>query len=221
MHHTTQTPVIPIEARHALSWPLLPWLANGTLRGAELEATRTHARHCSACRRELARLEFLSQRLKALGRDERCEDALHRLHERIDLPQRRAPALPWASAAVLVLACGLVGTLMQSAESNVAWLRKIGLTMLPQTQPMASGRAPLTARLVFYDNVTEGQLRSVLLSVGADLVDGPTARGVYTIVIHRTAASGEAASALSHLRHSRKVVYVEPTLAHTVSDLGD
>ena len=86
---------------------------------------------------------------------------------------------------------------------------------------MASGHAPLTARLVFYHNVTEGQLRSVLLSVGADLVDGPTPRGVYTIVIHQTAASGGAASALSHLRHSRKVVYVEPTLAHTVSDLGD
>lgn len=221
MPDTTQTTVIAIEARHALSWTLLPWLANDTLRGAELAATRSHARHCPRCRRELANLALLAQRLKAQGRDERCEDALRRLHARIDLRQWRAPELPWASAAVLLLVFSLVGTLTQSAESNVAWLRKIGLSMLPQTQLMDSSQSPMTARLVFYDNVTEGQMRSVLLSVGADLVEGPTKRGVYTVVFDRTPAGGGGTSALSRLRHSRKVVYAEPAQANTVSDLGD
>ena len=78
--------------------------------------------------------------------------------------------------------------------------------------------ATVRAHLVFYDNITERQLRALLLSVGADLIEGPTPQGVYTVAFTRTADPVEIERVLSELRHSRRIVYAEPLLPKSVAD---
>ena len=47
---------------HREAQAALPWLANGTLAGAELERVEAHVHGCGACRAELAMLHTLRAR---------------------------------------------------------------------------------------------------------------------------------------------------------------
>ena len=212
--------VIAFDARHERCSQLLPWWVNGTLRADEQRFVRGHLAQCSACRREEAQLRVLAQHIRAPAVDSRCEHALRRLHAKLEGPRRSQRPLPWAAAAVLVLLCGLTGISARHAENNTAWLRNMGLSKMQQAPMLSSDGQPLMARLVFYNDITEGQLRALLLSVGAELVEGPTARGVYTIAINHSRRDPEAAQALARLRHSGQVVYAEPALPNAVTDVG-
>ena len=44
---------------HAEAQHLLPWLANGTLSGTELERVQAHVKACATCRADLAALHML------------------------------------------------------------------------------------------------------------------------------------------------------------------
>lgn len=89
---------------------------------------------------------------------------------------------------------------------------------MSQSHVADSSANSVRAHLVFYDNITERQLRALLLSVGADLIEGPTPQGVYTVAFTRTIDPQEIARVLSELRHSRRVVYAEPLLPKSVAD---
>lgn len=212
--------VIPFDARHERCAHLLPWWVNGTLTTDEQQFVRGHLEQCSACRRDLAQLELLARHIRAPAVDSRCEDALRRLHAKIEAPRRQRAPRPWAAAAVLALLCGLTSVTSIRAESNMAWLRNMGLSKMQQAPLLSSEAQPLMARLVFYNDITEGQLRALLLSVDAELVEGPTARGVYTIAINQGRRHQEATQALARLRHSGQVVYAEPAVPNAVSDIG-
>jgi len=207
-----------VNARHTAAFELLPWLVNGTLRGAERRAVTEHVSGCLICRRELDALRALSALVKAPAGDQRCEDSLRRLHARMAprLPQRQRS--PWAAAAVLALVVGMVSALSGNTEASVAWLKNTGLSMMSQTHIADSSSPTVRAHLVFYDNITERQLRALLLSVGADLIEGPTPHGVYTIAFSRVASQQAAWEALSELRHSRRVVYAEALMPTSVAD---
>lgn len=45
-----------IDARHLEAQDALPWLANGTLAGTELERVQAHVASCADCRADLALL---------------------------------------------------------------------------------------------------------------------------------------------------------------------
>jgi hypothetical protein len=206
------------DARHIAAFELLPWLVNGTLAAGERTEVLAHLDACLVCRRERERLRVLAALVRAPSAAQRCEEALHRMHARMQRQPRSPARAPWAAAATLVLVTGLVALLADSTESSVAWLRNTGLSMMSQSHVTDSAAPALRAHLVFYDNITERQLRALLLSVGADLIEGPTAGGVYTISFPRAAGAQEAAGALTALRHSRRVVYAEPLLANSVAD---
>jgi len=205
-------------ARHAVAFELLPWLVNDTLAAAERGAVLAHLDHCLVCRREQARLRVLAALVQAPSEAQRCEDALRRLHARMSTRSSDAQSAPWAAAAVLALVVGLVTTLSDNTEASVAWLKNTGLSMMSQSHVVDSSSPAIRAHLVFYDNITERQLRALLLSVGADLIDGPTSGGVYTIAFSHVHTPQAAAMALSELRHSRRVVYAEPLLPTSVAD---
>jgi len=213
------TPLAAHAARHAEAFELLPWYANGTLRGDELGRVTAHLDSCLTCRRELEMLQALRRAVRAPAEDRRCEDALRRLHARM-APRAagRASAPPWSAAAVLALVVGLVTTLFGNTEASVAWLKNTGLSMMSQSHVAPSANEAVRAHLVFYDNITERQLRALLLSVGADLIEGPTPQGVYTVAFTRTADPEEIWRILTELRHSRRVVYAEPLLPNSVAD---
>ena len=212
--------IIPFDARHERCAQLLPWWVNGTLSAEERQLVRGHLGQCSACRQDVAQLELLARHIRAPAVDTRCEDALRRLHAKIELPRRARRPLPWAAAAVLVLVFGLTNATSRHAEANTSWLRNMGLSKMQQAPVLGNDARPLMARLVFYNDITEGQLRALLLSVGAELVEGPTDRGVYTISINPGRQWPAATQALARLRHSGQVVYAEPTLPNAISDIG-
>ncbi len=220
MQDTHSSSVTPIDLRHERCLTLLPWWINGTLVGAERALVESHLRGCSACQREDAQLRVLAAHVRADGADSRCEDALRRLHAKLEQPLARRTAQPWAAAAVLVLICGLSGLSARHAETNMAWLRNMGLNRMHQSVVMSGDTQATTARLVFYNDITEGQLRALLLSVGAELIEGPTERGVYTVALGRGRSQAQKAEALAQLRHSGQVVYAEAALNNTVSNLG-
>lgn len=203
-------------ARHAAVFELLPWYVNGTLAAAERARVVAHLDGCLSCRRELELLEALQRALRAPASERRCEDALRRLHARMAPRTKAAP--PWAAAAVLALVVGLVSTLSGNTEASVAWLKNTGLSMMSQSHVADSSTESVRAHLVFYDNITERQLRALLLSVGADLIEGPTPQGVYTVAFTHTADAQEIRRVLSELRHSRRVVYAEPLMPKSVAD---
>lgn len=205
-------------ARHAEVFDVLPWLVNGTLSVAERGDVLSHLDDCLVCRRELGRLRVLAALVKAPSEAQRCEDALQRLHARMSNRSAAGQPVPWAAAAVLALVVGLVTTLSGNTEASVAWLKNTGLSMMSQSHVVDSSSPAIRAHLVFYDNITERQLRALLLSVGADLIEGPTAGGVYTIAFAHADTPQAVDAALSELRHSRRVVYAEPLLPTSVAD---
>ena len=205
-------------ARHAAAFELLPWLVNGTLSVAERREVLAHLEDCLVCRREQGRLRVLAALVRAPSEAQRCEDALRRLHARMSASPAPGHAAPWAAAAVLALVVGLVTTLSDNTEASVAWLKNTGLSMMSQSHVVDSSSPAIRAHLVFYDNITERQLRALLLSVGADLIEGPTAGGVYTIAFAHADTPQAVDAALSELRHSRRVVYAEPLLPTSVAD---
>lgn len=217
MNDAPAATVIAFDARHERSWSLLPWWVNGTLKGEELALVERHVAHCATCRDETRSLRLLAQHLRKPDVESRCEDALSRLHARLTGPRMRHQQAPWASAAVLVLVFGLVGYTGNHAQSSMAWLRNMGVSKMAQSPLANDDVEPSIARLVFYNDITEGQLRALLLSVGAELKDGPTQLGVYTISFGHNVSSDEA---LARLRHSGKVVYAEPAITNAVSALG-
>lgn len=204
-------------ARHAAAFALLPWFANDTLQDHERALVSAHLSGCLICRRELELMQVLQRVVRAPAAERRCEDALRRLHARM-ATTRATASPPWAAAAVLALVVGLVGTLSGNTDKSVAWLKNTGLNMMSQSHVADSSAGSVRAHLVFYDNITERQLRALLLSVGAELIEGPTPQGVYTVAFTRTADPVEIAHVLSELRHSRRVVYAEPLMLKSVAD---
>ena len=57
---------------------LLPWYANGTLAGEELQAVEDHLRNCAQCRQELAWLQQLRQQIKHIHAPESSPGELAR-----------------------------------------------------------------------------------------------------------------------------------------------
>lgn len=217
--HSPASPADAFAARHDAVFELLPWFANGSLRGTERSEVIEHLNGCLTCRRELELLQALRRVVRAPSSDRRCEDALRRLHARMaPRAAARPTSPPWAAAAVLALVVGLVSTLSGNTEASVAWLKNTGLSMMSQSHVADSSSAAVRAHLVFYDNITERQLRALLLSVGADLIEGPTPQGVYTVAFTRSAGQQAVWQALTELRHSRRVVYAEPVMPTSVAD---
>ena len=212
--------VLPFDAEHQAVWAILPWHVNGTLRGAEAARVDTHLKRCLVCRREIDLLGRLAQYTAEPRLNVECEDALRRLTLRIE-QKRHARQMPWAAAAMLMVVTGLLGWVADNTDTSTAWLRNAGYSMLNQPrEPVAAAHAP-KVRLVFYDDVTERQLRALLLAVGADVVEGPTPQGVYTLAFAHSTSPNAVVEAIRKLRYSGRVIFAEPTFTTKVSDLAN
>ena len=199
---------------HAEAQELLPWFANGSLPAADAARLSSHLTACLVCRRELAFLHEVSAHVRHPRENNQCELALARLSRRIErTPSSANRQIPWATAAVITLCMSLVSWAADNAEQSTAWLRHAGLSNW-RSADLGPDR-PLGPRveLVFYDDITEREFRSLVLGVGAEVIEGPTPEGRYTLGFARQMSPGELLDALRRLRHSRSVLFAEP--AHT------
>lgn len=180
---------------------LLPWYANGTLAGAELEAVEAHLRGCARCRAEVELLGELREKVKQSAPVAVPDEVgLQRLlrearRSRLAHPHRwLRPALAAAVAAIVVQAA-LIG-----------WL---WTTRAPVMEPLGEGTpAGVVLQVRFDPAAPEARIRAFLQDHDAVVIDGPSALGVYRVRLHgaRAGDSAAAARALAEFRAASGIV---------------
>ncbi len=175
--------------RHDQARELLPWFSNGTLDADERRGVTDHLRECGACRSEVESLN----RVRRVVREQPGADGpemgnLDEILARIDadggVHQRKTPVVRWLlvaqAAAIVILVILLIVPGSPRVESDPQPFRT--LSAAPETVP--SGAQHL--RIGCADTTTERQLREILQSVEARIVDGPSRVGAYTLRITDT-----------------------------------
>ena len=202
---------------HEEAWELLPWLANDSLRGDELNAVLEHLKGCAACRDELRFLpelrlvsdqvrpeappsstipQRLNSRIEAHEQDRRPW-----IHKASETFRRRAFAgngMPFllAQAALIVLLIG-----------GIWWTRpEPAFQTLSQTAPETESVHYL--RVIFEDTAPAAELRDLLLEVEGTIVSGPSSLGAYVV---RLPAEDELEVVTATLRLRDEITFVEPT----------
>jgi anti-sigma factor RsiW len=209
---------------------LVPWYVNGTLEDRERDAVTAHLSGCPACREEVAQCQTLAAAVHG-ARDPAWTpgpDQLARLLASIELLEakdgRRAgwrsrwrAGMEWlgdvfqrtpgparwglaAQAALLVLVVGLLvwpGALSPRAPYRT--LAEDGDRRVGQTR----------IHVVFAEEISEREMRTLLARVQGRIVDGPSAVGLYTVAVGASTPD-QVMSMLSILRGDPKVRLAEP-----------
>jgi hypothetical protein len=217
------------DARHREAQDALPWLANGTLAGAELERVQAHVETCAACRADLALLRTMRAAGPGPDLDFDPDRALERLMPRLDA----APVdddVPAPRAVPVSPAQETPGLLQRwrarRAANDGAWLRVAvaaqfcaiavlaALLARPAAQPDAGAYRVLgaagangAARIVvtFRPDTPERELRRIVRASGARIVGGPTVTDAWLV-----GADGRLDPVLAHLRAEPAVTLAEP-----------
>ncbi len=212
---------------------LLPWYANGTLRGEERTHVVQHLATCGVCQQELTLWRGTAALVQAVPEEapqlRAPEESLAALLAHIDAMEAATP-LPWwqrlwqsfeqytmtlwdaprpvrwtlALASLLVVI--LAGTLWRTALP--------GSTYQTLSQPETASALPaLSVRVVFADDMMERDIRALLLQVQASFVQGPSRLGVYTVVLENSPPQGmRVEQRLQSLRAHPQVRLAEPVL---------
>jgi anti-sigma factor RsiW len=193
----------------------LPWLANGSLAGAELERVQAHIATCAQCRADLALLRTVHAAGPGPDLDFDPDRALARL-----MPQLNAPPVQART--------GLLQRWRDRAAANDrTWLRAAvafqfgaiavlaALLARPSGQPdspasyrvLGAAGANGMARVVvtFRPDTPEAELRRIVRASGARIVGGPTVTEAWLV-----GADGRLDPVLARLRAEPAVTLAEP-----------
>jgi anti-sigma factor RsiW len=193
----------------------LPWLANGTLAGAELERVQAHVATCAHCRADLALLRTVHAAGPGPDLDFDPDRALARLMPQLDAPPVQART-------------GLLQRWRDRAAANDrTWLRAAvafqfgaiavlaALLARPSGQPdspasyrvLGAAGANGMARVVvtFRPDTPEAELRRIVRASGARIVGGPTVTDAWLV-----GADGRLDPVLARLRAEPAVTLAEP-----------
>lgn len=210
--------LLPFDAStHAAVDALLPFYVNATLQGEELSLVEQHVRTCEKCQRELdwlrnifAELTTSSPRADAtrtdVGMQQRFEDDRLRRRWRTRIQdglQTSASWTRWLLAAQLA-AIVILGTLVATEGRDNASYRTLGT-------PSPSAQSRDAVAVMFDPSTPESELRQIVYSVGARIVDGPTATGVFLLEMPKERVQ----EALKTLRAERAVRLAEDLGART------
>jgi hypothetical protein len=200
------------DPAHQEAQEALPWLANGSLAGAELRRVQAHVEACAQCRADLAMLHTL--RAAGEASEPACDPdrALARLLPQLETPPASgevpgwrarfaANDRSWMRAAIAVQCCVIAAlAVVLAGHQRNADVRNDAYRVL--------GASPgTTARLVvmFKPDTPERELRRIVRGSGARIVGGPTVTDAYLLD-----ADGDPAAALARLRAEGAVTLVEP-----------
>ena len=192
---------------HEESIELLPWLVNGSLGAAELEAVQLHARSCVACRRELDALKRLRDFVvDGAAAESIPEPDMRNINTRIDrLIEKQGWrdhlfscvrayfSSPWKLGFVVqtILIIGLTTVLLWPSGSEPEF------TTLTQPEVLSGNHH---FRVVFSPEVTLAELNTLLNDLDLRVETGPSAHGVYTLAVPATLSQQERAQLLGHLQ---------------------
>jgi anti-sigma factor RsiW len=205
--------IIQLDAnRHRDLQHLLPWHVTGKLDPEEQAKVLTHLESCSECRSEVQFLRRLAPEVARLPVD--VDVNWSRMRRRLEESPRRPGLRSW-----------LEGLGRRASRQGGAYAPWIGWAVAgallvvvvaarpPEVTPgpyhvlgAASVQPSGNVVVMFRPETSEKDMRETLRSVGARLVDGPTAANGY--VLHVPADERQAA--LDRLRKGGKVVLAEP-----------
>jgi anti-sigma factor RsiW len=203
------------HTEHLEAQDALPWLANGTLAGAELERVQAHVETCAHCRADLALLRTVHAAGPGPDLDVDPDRALAQLMPQLNAaPEAPVPGLlqrwrnrmaandrTWLRAAV-ALQFGAIAVLA-------------ALLARPSAQPdnyrvLGAAGANGMARVVvtFRPDTPEAELRRIVRASGARIVGGPTVTDAWLV-----GADGKLDPVLARLRAEPAVTLAEPLVA--------
>jgi anti-sigma factor RsiW len=217
---------------HQKVWAILPWYVNGTLENHEYEFVARHISRCQSCADEVGRCQSIASAVRSAADDARTPSAenLARLMERIERGSRSSavsedwrnrvrkwiekirlafqetPSLfRWALAAQTAVIVLLAAATIFQASLAPSFYR----TLSDAGSGPAPGRVHL--QVVFADDITEREVRTLLGSIGATIVAGPTPMAVYTVALadDEREAPARTGEALALLRANPKVRLAE------------
>ena len=218
---------------HGECWNLLPWIANESASAKDVARVEAHLADCHECQEEL---EFQRQLRNAIRSEEAVvlapQTSLQKLIQRIDTVadvddepevaavepvagRRREPGrwsrwLPIAAAVQGVVITGLLAALWSQSSDPLTAPRYTGLFAAEKTMTHRQ-----VIRVVFTGNVALDDMNSVLRSVHAQIIAGPSEAGVYTLGL--PAGSTQESSldkALAQLQADPRVRFAEPADAY-------
>jgi anti-sigma factor RsiW len=212
---------------------LLPWYVNSRLEDREREAVETHLSTCPSCQAELRHCRDLAAAVQTAGETAWSPSPGHfsQLMARIDAAEahdaqdgswrerlraqcaRHLPVLQstprfvrWALAAQGAMILLLAGVLVWQAPFSPGPLYR---TLADNGDQARQSQARL--QVVFADDLTEQELRTLLNSIGGTIVKGPSALGFYTVEIPVSEGSpGLLDPILDAVRAHPKVRLAEP-----------
>ena len=223
-----------LDAVHQECWELLPWYANGTLSGRDLDVVTGHLAGCAACAEEVSRCRDLAvavvsgspgmeparsaERLaRVLARIDAIEAAgagssgwRERLRERLDGLRELFQSTPAPARWALTVQGALVVLLVAVSAWQLALAANSPYHTLASGSQV-TGRGQAQIHVVFNENTTEREIRALLEQIGGRIVDGPSTVGAYTIQVAVPAtAADRVAPVLESLRADPKVRLAEP-----------
>ena len=217
--------------RHEQVWQLLPWYVNGTLDDSERETVARHVSLCQTCEDEIVRCRSL---VSVLGSDDSTAwnpspEYFNRLMTRVDRESSLTTTERWRLRIHQWLA--KIRAAFQSTPSPIRWglaaqtavivlmVMATMSTWIASPVPYSTlsdpvvgdeaGQSRLT--VVFAEDITERELRTLLSIIKGAIVAGPSAMAVYTVAIPVSGdeRSGPAQAALEKLRAHPKVQLAE------------
>jgi len=227
-------PFRPMIDRHRECWVLLPWVANERLAPRDLRWVEAHLQTCRECQLELeaqrrlrdaicaedpvvlapqASFQKLMQRIDAA--EQAPEDAPDRDDSvsRASTPMRkRATRVPrWLAIAACVQAVAIAALLGAIAWQSQQLMSAPRFSTL--TTPSSAPEGPVI-RVVFREHVSVAEINTLLHSLGANIVAGPSSAGVYTLQLDQKDARGaQVERVAAELRKDERVVFSEPAVA--------
>jgi anti-sigma factor RsiW len=202
---------------HQAAFALLPWFVNGTLDASEQAQVEQHLQSCVTCRRERAWLVQLGaswpQGEVLVDADRGFAHLVEQLEGRRPPTPLRAAVRPAARLAASLASAG--GTWLRFAVAlqlgvilALSWVLFAGAPAYRTLGAnQGAAREQGTLIVVFQPAATESDVRRILRSVHARIVDGPTAEGAYVLAVDDT--PGMRAAALERLRSDRAVKLAE------------
>lgn len=182
---------------------LLPWFVAGTLSEPERSAVAEHVRTCEPCRREEAWLRGVADAVRSRPVPSPAPELGARVLAR--LGSRDVRGSWWSRLWGVREARGLLAVAVAQA---VVIAGLVGSWFVPRADFRTLGRSQAAhVQVVFRPDATESAIRGVLQRLGATVVDGPGAGGVYRL---RLAPGADPRSAAEQLRGDAAVEFAEP-----------
>ena len=230
-----------IHLNHQELSRLLPWYVNKTLQGVELKAVEEHVSVCLTCKREAMQLNRLAQAVIHEGALDSAEKASFsrlkmRLHGSNQTTSPNQTNHVGQDKLVSFDHAKLMSSQKTKARSFDTWSRS-GLAMaasvllavivlmpglveqqsndfrtLSDSKQIENVNAN-EIRVVFAEDINQQQKNTILERVHGQIIDTPTAQGVYTVRLERDIAAKHLLDVIDLLRKDSKVIFAEPTYA--------